>query len=170
MSDSGYLLTCELVAPVSVEQAFAVFENPYNLSRVTPPWLNFKIAAEGLTMRRGVEIEYRLRWLGLPLAWKTVISEYDPPRLFVDEALRSPYRYWRHRHTFAVVPGGTLVADHVAYALPLGALGRAAHAMVVSRQLMGIFRFRQAAIGEMLGGMTSVREPSIRRAEGRQAS
>jgi hypothetical protein len=43
-------------------------------------------------MRKGSEIEYRIRWLGLPLHWKTLISQYEPPFLFVDEQTEGTIR------------------------------------------------------------------------------
>ena len=159
-----YTLECELTTRASLRDTFAVFENPYNLARITPPGLGFRILTEGLVMRPGAEIDYELRWLGLPLRWQTLITAYDPPREFVDEATRSPYRYWRHRHTFYSSPEGTVVADRVDYALPLGPIGRIAHLAVVSHQLRRIFEYRQKAIGELLGGaIVSVKAPSIRR-------
>src|SRR5580693_5864922 len=92
-----YVLTCNMKAPVSIEAAFAVFESPYNLARITPPWLRFCITTpEQVVMRRGAEIEYRIRWLGLPVKWKTLVTEYDAPRMFKDEQARGPYRFWRH--------------------------------------------------------------------------
>lgn len=103
-------------------------------------------------MRKGAEIDYQLRWMGLRLNWKTEITEYDPPVLFVDEARRSPYSYWRHRHTFSKTAKGTLVADRVEYDLPFGPLGRIAHRLAVSCQLHAIFKYRQEAIVAMLGG------------------
>jgi ligand-binding SRPBCC domain-containing protein len=101
-------------------------------------------------MRKGLEIDYRFRWLGLPMKWKTLISEYQPPHLFVDEALKSPYAVWRHRHSFEQTAEGTLVKDHVEYALPLGPLGTIAHALTVRRQVEEIFRYRQQKIRQIV--------------------
>ena len=158
----SYTLACQLVTTVSVEEAFAVFENPYNLARITPPWLNFQILTEDLQMRSGAEIEYLFRWNGFPLHWKTRITEYDPPFLFVDEALRSPYKFWRHYHSFRKTDRGTAVSDVVHYAMPYGLLGRAVHALAVSKQLTNIFEFRQKAIAELLGGeITDLQAPAI---------
>ncbi len=147
-----YVLECELEVPASLQETFSVFENPYNLARITPPWMGFEIVTQDLQMRCGAEIDYRLRWLGLPLRWKTEITAYEPPFYFVDEARVSPYRFWKHRHTFRATEHGTVVSDRVEYDLPLGPLGRIAHSIMVARQLHGIFDFRQRAIIQMLGG------------------
>jgi ligand-binding SRPBCC domain-containing protein len=101
-------------------------------------------------MRAGAEIDYTIRWFGLPLKWKTRIVEYEPPNRFIDEQMRGPYRLWRHRHTFRETAAGTVIADSVDYRLPFGAPGVAAHALIVRRQLIAIFRFRQRAIAKLL--------------------
>jgi ligand-binding SRPBCC domain-containing protein len=107
-------------------------------------------------MRKGAEIEYSIRWLGLPMRWKTVIAEYNPPLEFVDQQARGPYALWRHRHTFLPTPDGVRVRDRVEYALPLGPLGRIAHGFVVARQLRAIFRYRQAKLAELFGRATVI--------------
>src|SRR5579883_3660850 len=81
-----YTLQTELTLPVSVQEAFQIFEDPYNLARITPPWLRFEITSrERVRMRRGAEITYRISWLRIPIRWRTVITEYEPPFYFVDE-------------------------------------------------------------------------------------
>lgn len=150
-----YTLRCEMLTDSSLEKTFAVFENPYNLAKITPSSLNFKVTSqERVQMRKCAEIEYTIRWLGIPIHWKTLILEYQPPFLFVDEQAKGPYSLWRHRHTFQSTPNGVLVGDHVEYALPLGPLGRITHALMVRRQLEGIFRFRQQQLAKILGGKT----------------
>ena len=149
-----YALESEMLAPVSVQEAFEIFENPHNLARITPSWLNFRIISEEkVDIRKGAEIHYRIRWAGIPIAWKTVITEYEPPFFFVDEQARGPYRYWRHRHTFRPTEGGTIVGDRVDYALPFGWLGRIVHLLVVRRQLRRIFEFRRQALLELMRGL-----------------
>lgn len=158
-----YSLDCELVTSASLEETFAVFQDPYNLARITPPELSFRILTKNLVMRKGAEIDYQLRPFGVPMKWRTLITEYDPPHGFVDEAVRGPYALWRHRHSFRETARGTLVADHVDYALPFGPLGAIAHKLAVSKQLREIFTFRQTAIAELLGGtITQVKPPEIR--------
>ena len=143
---SGHTLTCHAIVPAPIDEVFRFFENPYNLAKITPPWLNFRILTSDLVMRANAEIDYEFRWLGQPLKWRTVISDYNPPFSFVDEALNSPYKYWRHHHTFRETPKGTLVSDRVEYALPYGPLGRLVHAAIVKHQLTKIFAYRQQAI------------------------
>lgn len=150
-----YTLHCELLTQTPIDEVFRIFEDPGNLAKITPSWLNFRVTSpEPVHMRQGAEIRYRIRWMGVPVSWKTVIREYRPPLFFVDEQAAGPYALWRHRHVFEATQEGTKVGDHVEYALPFGLLGRFAHAVVVRRQLLEIFQYRQREIAKILGGST----------------
>ncbi|HEX4168847.1 MAG TPA: SRPBCC family protein [Bryobacteraceae bacterium] len=146
-----YVLRCEMLTRTPVRETFAVFEDPYNLGKITPAWLNFQVTSqERVVMKRGAEIDYRIRWLGLPIRWKTIVLEYNPPFSFLDSQVKGPYSVWRHHHTFEDTPGGTKVGDHVEYALPLGPLGQLTHSLIVKHQLLGIFNYRQQELGKLL--------------------
>jgi ligand-binding SRPBCC domain-containing protein len=149
-----YTLHCEMWTSRSLRDTFALFEDPYNLAKITPRWLNFVVTSPKVQMHPGAEIDYTIRWLGIGMKWKTIIRDYTPPARFVDEQARGPYALWRHTHTFVETDNGTLVGDRVEYALPLSFLGRVAHAVMVKHQLLGIFKYRQAEIAKLLGGIS----------------
>ena len=130
-----------------IQEVFAFFSVPENLARVTPPAMAFRVLTPSpVAMRRGTLIDYVVRVAGIPLRWRSLITAFEPPHLFVDEQLRGPYDFWHHTHRFEEHQGGTLIADHVLYALPLGPLGRLAHALFVRRQLRALFDFRARMI------------------------
>jgi ligand-binding SRPBCC domain-containing protein len=141
------------------DEVFAFFADPANLARITPPWLGFAIAGEAHALRAGAVLDYRIRWLGLPLRWRTFIREWDPPVRFVDVQVRGPYARWEHRHLFLEEQGGTWVEDRVSYRLPFGPIGRLAHAVVVQRQLAAIWRYREQRIGELVGPVSASPSP-----------
>ena len=129
------------------DEVFAFFAQARNLERITPPWLRFEVLTpEPIEMRTGTVIDYRLRLHGLPLRWTARIEEWEDGRAFVDRQIRGPYRLWHHRHEFQPHPDGTIVRDHVHYALPGSLLGDAAHALLVRRDLRQIFDYRAAAV------------------------
>lgn len=131
----------------SPEAVFGFFGDALNLQRITPPWLGFRVlTAPPITMAPGARIEYRLRLHGLSLRWLTQIAVWEPPYRFVDMQLRGPYTLWHHTHSFEAQGNGVLMRDVVRYRLPLGALGKLAHATVVRRDLARIFDYRQQAI------------------------
>jgi ligand-binding SRPBCC domain-containing protein len=102
-------------------------------------------------------LDYTLRWMGLPIRWRTRIIDWQPPRSFIDLQIKGPYTLWHHQHTFTAVADGTDCVDRVIYKLPMGWIGRPAHGLV-RRQLLDIFRFRRKVIGERLGWVRAVQE------------
>ncbi|MBE0593645.1 MAG: SRPBCC family protein [Gemmatimonadales bacterium] len=137
--------------PRPLNEVFAFYANPDNLARITPPWLGFRVLTPREEMRAGLLIEYRIHPLGVPQRWVSEITVWDPPRRFVDEQRRGPYRRWHHLHEFRATAGGTEIRDRVIYELPLGPLGRLAHALFVRRQLESIFAFRERVVRELFG-------------------
>ncbi len=142
----------EQLVPRPLDEVFGFFAEAANLELITPPWLGFKLlSAEPVVMGREALIEYRLHLHQLPLRWVSRIALWEPGRTFVDVQVRGPYRIWRHRHEFEPSGDGTVVRDHVAYALPLGPLGELAYEAFVERDLARIFDFRRAAVARLLG-------------------
>jgi ligand-binding SRPBCC domain-containing protein len=135
------------VIPYPRAEVFPFFAAAENLERITPSFLGFRIITPPpIEMRKGTLIDYHIKLSGLPLRWRTEITEWQPNHRFVDLQLRGPYRYWHHLHEFRDVPGGTEMHDRVDYELPFGPLGSAAHALYVRRTLESIFQHRRRII------------------------
>lgn len=147
-----FLLRREQWVPRPIEETFLFFSDARNLELLTPPWLRFQILPPvPVDIVIGTLIQYRLSWHGIPLRWKTEITRWDPPHAFEDIQLSGPYRLWHHTHLFHADRGGTRLTDIVRYALPLGPLGRIAHALTVRRNVVQIFEYRLERIREMFG-------------------
>lgn len=148
-----FVLERTQTVPRPPEAVFPFYADPRNLARITPPWLDFRIVSDGaLEMCAGLRIDYRIRPLWVPQRWTSEITVWEPPHRFVDEQRRGPYRRWHHEHTFRAVGDGTEIRDRVTYALPLGVLGRVAHAVFVRRQLEAIFAYRARVVRDLFGG------------------
>ena len=130
-----------------IEQVFRFFASPENLNLLTPPWVNFSILSpQSIEMAVGTIIEYRIRLRGVPVTWRSEITEWQPPFAFCDVQLRGPYRFWVHRHIFEEKPGGTLVTDHVDYGVLGGAL---VNRLFVAGELKRIFGYRKTRLHEL---------------------
>ncbi len=139
------------VLPAAPAEVFELFGDAFNLERITPSWLGFRVLTpRPVDMRGGTLLDYRLKLHGVPVRWRTRIERWEPPHAFVDVQLRGPYRLWHHTHTFEPHERGTLMRDVVRYALPLGPLGAIAHLAFVRRDLERIFDFRQAEVARLL--------------------
>lgn len=145
-------LIAETWLPRPREEVFDFFRRAENLEELTPPLVRFRILSAPTDMRVGATIDYRLRIHGLPMRWQSEITVWEPPHRFVDEQRRGPYRLWHHEHTFEERDGGTLVRDHVRYAVPGGPLAPLLHALLVGRDVRRIFAFREERMRARFGG------------------
>jgi ligand-binding SRPBCC domain-containing protein len=137
----------EVFVPAPQQALFDFFSEPSNLARITPRSVGFRdLTPDAGPMRPGMNIVHEIRWFRIPMRWRTVIEEYEPPHRFVDVQIKGPYKGWRHEHTFDEAPGGTLLRDHVQYELPFGPIGAITHALMVRRQLRRIFDYRERAV------------------------
>lgn len=135
--------------PRTPDEIWPFFSSAENLQRITPPWLDFKVVTPTpIEMGEGTLIDYKLKVHGLPIQWRSIIRDWDPPRQFVDEQLKGPYRLWHHTHVFEPKDDGTLARDVVRFRVPGG---RLMSAIFVRRDLEKIFTYRQQVLEQMFG-------------------
>ncbi len=152
-----YRLERTQVIEAPLLDVFAFFSEARNLEMLTPPWLRFTVVTpEPVRMSAGTLIEYRLRVHRVPLRWVSRIETWEPPNRFIDVQVRGPYRHWHHTHEFEAHEHGTLIRDNVEYRLPLGPLGRLAHAALVQRDLAGVFDYRREQTARILEPLARV--------------
>lgn len=145
-----YRRTVEIEAPV--EQVFAFHADPRNVSKISPGWQAVQVKKSDLA-RVDDEFEIEVRFFGvLPLRWRGIWREVISPDLLVDEALQSPFAYWRHRHKFERLDARrTRMTDHVSYLLPGGWPGKIFGETLGRWQFAAMFADRQARTRRWLG-------------------
>ncbi|MCA8977498.1 MAG: SRPBCC family protein [Planctomycetes bacterium] len=154
-------LRSRLWIPRPPDEVFPFFAAAENLSRLTPPWLRFRIESPTpIPMGDGALIDYRIGVRGVPMRWRTRIAAWDPPHRFVDEQLRGPYARWHHTHTFTARDGGTELGDLVDMRPRGGPLAGLLMAAIVRRDVERIFRYRSRVMAELFGGDPAAAELS----------
>ena len=110
--------------PYPIELVFAFFANPHNLPSLMMKWQSVKLEEATLvpppprpvapdpanrvrTVATGKGSSITLSFRPLPyspvrLPWESTISEFVWNEAFTDLAVRSPFQYWEHRHSFEV--------------------------------------------------------------------
>ena len=148
---ADYILESRVWLARTRAEVFAFFADSSHLVLITPPAFRLRLVGSPPVLSTGAVLDMRLQWLGVPIRWRAFIREWDPPYRFVDVQVRGPYARWEHRHRFLEEGGRTWVEDRVTYRLPFGPLGRAAHAVIVQRQIAALWRYRTRRLGELVG-------------------
>ncbi len=139
-----YQLTSSVILKSTAETTFEFFSAPPNLALSTPSWVGFHIKKMPDEMKKGSEIEYRIKLGPFSMNWRSVISVWEPGESFVDYQQEGPYSLWNHEHVVLDHGVGRCVAkDVVTYNLPFGLIGRIAHFLFVKKLLIRIFGFRR---------------------------
>jgi len=147
-------LTDAFVVAADLDRCWDFFGSAENLPLITPPWLRFQIAMPQPLpqIKQDTLLDYTIRWLGVPIRWRTKIVDWSPPGQFIDVQLRGPYPLWHHQHSFALADGGGVECrDRVVYKLPVPGIRALVHPLIVRRQLLNIFAYRRKIIAQHLG-------------------
>jgi ligand-binding SRPBCC domain-containing protein len=92
----------------------------------------------------GDQVTWEATHFGVRQRLTSRITEFDPPRRFVDEMVRGAFRRFRHEHQFLAVEGGTEMVDIFDYTSPLGPLGRLADVLFLRHYMTQLLRERNA--------------------------
>lgn len=147
------VFTQETWIPRPLDEVFAFFSQAANLEQLTPPTVRFRILTPApIEMKVGAKIDYRIAIHGIPVTWKTLITEWEPPFQFVDVQTKGPYRLWHHRHTFVEEPGGVRMTDTVHYQSPLH---RLMVPLFIRRDIEKIFAHRTTTLDNLFPELAS---------------
>ncbi len=97
------------------------------------------------------EVTWEARHFGKLWRMTSRITEFDPPRRFVDEMVAGPFRSFRHEHLFEAISGGTRMEDLADVRTGLGPPGDVFAVLYLRR----LFLIRNEVIrkkAEVLGG------------------
>ena len=97
----------------------------------------------------GDEVTWEAIHFGVRQRLTSRITEFEPPRRFVDEMVRGAFRRFRHEHQFLAMDGGTEIVDIFDYTSPLGPLGRLADRLFLRRYMTRLLRERNVYLKQV---------------------
>jgi ligand-binding SRPBCC domain-containing protein len=139
------------ILPISLDKSWDFFSNPYNLSKITPPWLNLKVTSDPADkMYAGMIITYKVYpFLGIPFSWVTEITQVKEKNFFIDEQRFGPYKFWHHQHHFRETNTGVEMEDIVTYILPFDPLTRPVNTLIIGKKVKEIFEYREEVLSKL---------------------
>lgn len=136
-----------------IKTVWKFFSDPQNLNEITPPDMSFEILTKNLPdeIYPGLIICYKVSpFGGIKTNWVTEIKHVVPQKLFVDEQIFGPYKFWHHLHLFEEIENAKIkMTDRVYYKLPFSLLGELIHQVAIKKRLEEIFLYRYKKIDEM---------------------
>lgn len=110
-----------------IEEVFAFFDDPANLSRLMPPPVRIRLArVEPAPPRPGSVFTFRYGLGPFQRTWTVRLVDRVVNERFVDETITGPMRRFHHSHTFTPARRGTWIEDRIDYHVgPDGRIGRA---------------------------------------------
>ena len=150
-----YILNEETIISKELSEVWTFFSDPHNLSRLTPPYMNFRVQKSPDTKEifEGMLIEYKVSPLfRIPVKWVTKIQEVSFQNKFQDIQLKGPFAFWEHTHTFEARGNETIMTDYLRYKPPFGLLGKLAYVLFLKKQIQGIFDYRSKVIQDVFHG------------------
>lgn len=137
----------------SRKDVFAFFNNPVNLTKVSPKDLRLELLeSSSPSLSKGSVFKFKMNQKGATVKLKSKVFGWKEDDFFCDAQVEGPFKAWHHTHRFEDLNGGTLVVDEVRYKPPFGVLGDAAQALVVKRDLQKMFQHRATAVKKILEG------------------
>tara|TARA_Y100001968_G_C19428280_1_gene755611 strand:+ start:568 stop:1062 length:495 start_codon:yes stop_codon:yes gene_type:complete len=136
----------------NIDSIWDFASNPYNLEKITPEYMSFKITTPDLNhkIHPGMMIEYKVSpILGIPINWLTEITHIQDKIFFIDEQRSGPYKLWHHEHFFIKKNNGIIMKDIVTYIPPFSIIGTIANKVFIKKQLNEIFDYREAKIDQL---------------------
>ena len=132
----------EALLPCSIDKAFAYHERPDALRRMLPPWQNIHVAKAEGGVRTGASVSLVLRQGWFPFHLEAVHEDYEPPTLFADRLVRSPFASWFHQHQFRRDGELSILRDCIEFELPAWSRGLPFLQQMCERQLERMFAWR----------------------------
>lgn len=153
-----YQLHSKQAIPTSKQTAWEFLSSPENLKTITPDHMGFNIlSGVDRPMFAGQIIQYKVSpFPGYTTKWVTEITHIKEGEYFVDEQRFGPYALWHHKHFIKEIDGGVEMEDIIDYKIPFGILGQLAHPIIVKKQLLQIFKYREQKLQELFGKIEGI--------------
>ncbi|MFF2091144.1 SRPBCC family protein [Paenibacillus sp. NPDC058174] len=110
-------------------------------------------AVAGVTdgpIKGGETVTFEATHFGVRQRLTSLISEFEPPHMFVDETLKGAFKSLRHIHEFKQIGNITVMSDTLHFEAPFGLLGRIVEALVLKRYMRRFLEHRNEQLKKLI--------------------
>ncbi len=101
----------------------------------------------------GQTVKFEGTHFGMRQRLTVKVTEFERPRLFVDEMIEGRFRFFKHVHEFESNQDGTLMRDTLIWTSPLGLLGKLVDKILLEGHLRNLVTKRNAKLKEIAESM-----------------
>ncbi len=106
--------------PVTAEVLFDWHKRKGAFERLTPPWAGVRVMDSNGGIEAGGWVKIKTPPLGL-IKWELIHGAYAEGKVFTDQALKGPFKYWKHGHHFSTnETEQAVLKETIDYDLPKG--------------------------------------------------
>lgn len=140
----------ETIVKAPVQQVWDFHNRPDAFRLLTPPEENIQILTKDMTLRKGAIHEFVTKQFGMKVRWKARLTEVTPPNRFIDEAIKSPFKSWKHTHEFEDIEGDTIIRDIIEYEAPGWIFRNLIDQLFINDKINNLIRFRHHNFHDLL--------------------
>jgi ligand-binding SRPBCC domain-containing protein len=137
------------------EEVFSFHERDDVLERLNPPWQPVEVVRRTGGLEVGAEVEFLIPAGPFRLRWLARHTAYEKNRLFADEQVSGPFRYWRHEHRFLPKDDGCILEEAVEFGLKGGPVADWLFGWAAILQFRKLFAYRHKVTKDFCEGRAS---------------
>jgi ligand-binding SRPBCC domain-containing protein len=131
------------------EELFDFHLDSNNITKITPPDTKVELLSEDISSYEGKIVKIKTTKFFIPTFWEVKIEKLIEPKILVDVALKSPFKYWKHQHIFIETKNGCELQDIIEYELPLGFVGKLVEPFITN-DIKKMFEYRHIQTKKIL--------------------
>ena len=145
-----HVIEKKIILNNTIDSVFSFFNRIENLNQITPAWLQLQLLSPiPARLTKGSLLKFTFKLNGIPLKFKTEVSEWKAADYFVITQNEGPFLLWNHRHQFESKENKTIFYDRVEYAIPGGLLEPYLNYFYVAKKIKRVFNFRSQKLEQL---------------------
>lgn len=120
-----------------------------NLTKITPTNIKVELLTKDFKPVVSQVLKIKSTKYFIPMMWEVKIEKIEEPNLLVDIALKSPFKFWEHKHIFINHGNFSELKDVIIFKMPFGILGDLL-SFFVKKDLQNMFDYRHKVTKNIL--------------------
>jgi len=131
------------------EELFNFHLDSNNITKITPKDTKVELLSADTQTYEGKVVSIKTTKFFIPTYWDVEIQRLEQPKILVDVAIKSPFKYWKHQHIFTKKGDMCELKDIIEYEMPFGILGKFVNPFI-KKDISSMFEYRHIQTKKIL--------------------